>query len=297
MLIGITTGDPKGIGPEIAAQALDDPKIKGWAEFQVFGPLASDPRLPDVRAAETAWQSLSTAVSAALAGKIQVLVTAPVNKARMRLVDRDFIGHTEFLARRCICEVTPLFVAKAWRVALVTRHIPLGQVAGRLNAIEILKTIRQTDQALRDYFHIVEPRLAVAGLNPHAGEAGILGDEEKKLIRPAIVQARKEGIVAEGPFSPDTLFWQMTQGKFDAVIAMYHDQGLIPMKTLAFRECVQMTLGLPFLRLSVDHGTAEELVGTGKADPTNMKAAIRLAVQLEPGSNCDSKKQKPLSFG
>lgn len=284
-MIGITTGDPKGIGPEIAVLALDDPEIKGLAEFQVFGPLENDRRCSDAKAAETVLQSLTAAVDAALRGKIQALVTGPLNKARMRLVDPGFIGHTEFLAARCGCEVTPLFAARNWRVALATRHIPLGEVAGRLNAIEILKTIRQTHQALQKYFHILEPRLAVAGLNPHAGEKGICGDEEKKVITPAILQARKEGLQVEGPFSPDTLFWRMTQGKWDAVVAMYHDQGLIPLKTLAFKECVQMTLGLPFLRLSVDHGTAEDLVGTSHADPANLKAALRLAVQLVPGSN------------
>ncbi|MBI4125560.1 MAG: 4-hydroxythreonine-4-phosphate dehydrogenase PdxA [Deltaproteobacteria bacterium] len=279
-VIGITTGDPKGIGPEVVAGALDDPEIKGLAEFQIFGPLAGDPRLPDAKAAEAALQALTAATDAALQKKIQVLVTGPVNKARMRLVDKDFTGHTEFLAQRCACEVTPFFVAHHWRVALVTSHIPLSQVAHRLNAIDILKTLRQTHQALQTRFHILEPKIAVAGLNPHAGERGSLGDEEKKVIAPAIVQARREGIEAEGPFSPDTLFWRMTQGKWDAIVAMYHDQGLIPLKTLAFKECVQITLGLPFLRLSVDHGTAEDLVGTGKADPANMKASLRLTCQL-----------------
>ena len=198
----------------------------------------------------------------------------------MRLVDKNFTGHTEFLAMKCQREVAAMFVARQWRVALVTRHLPLAQVAGKLNAVDILQTIRLTSDALQKYFRILQPRLAVAGLNPHAGESGFFGDEERKVILPAIEQARKEDLKVEGPFSPDTLFWQMTQGKWDGVIAMYHDQGLIPMKTLAFRECVQLTLGLPFLRLSVDHGTAEELVGTGKADPSNIKAAIRLACQL-----------------
>ncbi|MBI4224471.1 MAG: 4-hydroxythreonine-4-phosphate dehydrogenase PdxA [Deltaproteobacteria bacterium] len=279
-VIGITTGDPRGVGPEVVAGALDDPEIKSLAELQIFGPLEADPRCPDVKAAGATLQALTAATDAALQKKIDCLVTGPVNKARMRLVDKDFTGHTEFLAQRCACEVTPFFVARNWRVALVTRHIPLGQVANRLNAVEILKTIRQTHQALQTSFHILEPKIAVAGLNPHAGERGSVGDEEKKVITPAIVQARREGIEAEGPFSPDTLFWRMTQGKWDAVVAMYHDQGLIPLKTLAFKECVQITLGLPFLRLSVDHGTAEDLVGTGKADPANMKAALRLAVQL-----------------
>ena len=295
-LIGVTTGDPKGIGPEIVALALKDPEIQSLAEFKIFGPLAefaapgapealiraliSDPRMDDLVAAQTALHSLDEAVQSALSKEIQVMVTAPVNKSRLRLADKHFTGHTEFLAAKCNAKVTALFVAKNWRVATVTRHLPLSQVSIKLNAVDILQTLRQTSEALQNHFKILEPRLAVAGLNPHAGESGMLGDEEQKIILPAIVQARKEGITIDGPLSADTLFWQMTQGKYDAVVAMYHDQGLIPIKTLAFKEAVQLTLGLPFLRVSVDHGTAEELVGTGKADPSNLKAAIRLACQL-----------------
>lgn len=279
--IGITTGDPKGVGPEIVAAALSDLEIAALAEFEVFGPTVFDPRLTDRQAAETAIDALARAASAALSGHIAALVTAPVNKRRLRLVDKHFTGHTEFLASRCgVAAVCPLFVAHHWRVALVTRHIPLSQVAAKLNAVDILQTLRLLKEGLEKHFHILEPRLAVAGLNPHAGEGGMLGDEETRIILPALQQARKEGISVGGPFSPDTFFWQMTQGKWDAVAAMYHDQGLIPIKTLAFRETVQMTLGLPFLRVSVDHGTAEELAGRGLADPANLKAAIRLAVQL-----------------
>lgn len=279
-VIGVTTGDPKGIGPEIVSLVLGDPEIQEMARFEIFGPKVSDPSLPDQEAARLTWAALNQAVEAALSKKISCLVTGPVNKKRLSLVDSNFIGHTEFLAEKCGSEVSALFVARNWRVALVTRHLPLAQVPLKLNAVDILKTIRLTAEALRKYFKVVEPRLAVCGLNPHAGEGGYFGEEEKKIISPAIFQAQKEGFQVEGPFSPDTLFWQMTQGNWDGVIAMYHDQGLIPIKTLAFRDCVQLTLGLPFLRLSVDHGTAEDLVGTGKADPSNMKAAIRLACLL-----------------
>ena len=281
--IGITTGDPKGIGPEIIAAALADPEIQSLGEFQIFGSLNSNPSLSDGEAAQIALKGLEGGIEAALQKKISCLVTGPLNKARMRLAVPDFIGHTEFLANKCGREVTALFVARNWRVALVTRHLPLAEVAAKLNGVEVLKTIRMTVEGLQNYFGILEPRIAVSGLNPRAGEKGILGTEERKIIQPAIEQARKEGMKVEGPFSPDTLFWQMTLGKWDAIVAMYHDQGLIPIKTLAFRECVQLTLGLPFLRLSVDHGTAEELVGTGRADPANMKAALRLAVALGCG--------------
>lgn len=278
--IGVTTGDPKGIGPEIVAAALEDPEINALARFEIFGPRVSSSSLSDLEAARLGHEALSQAVSAALNKKIDGLVTGPLNKARMRLVLPHFIGATEFLEEKCQREATALFVARNWRVALVTRHLPLAEVALKLNGVDILRAIRTTARALQDIFKIAEPKLAVAGLNPHAGEGGILGAEEKKIIGPAIEQAKKEGIFVEGPFSPDTLFWQMTSGRWDAVVAMYHDQGLIPIKTLAFKDCVQLTLGLPFLRLSVDHGTAEELVGTGRADPANMKTAIRLACQL-----------------
>ncbi len=278
--IGITTGDPKGIGPEIVSLVLKDPEVTVLAEFQVFGPLQSDKNLSDEEAARVALDSLNRATKAALDKEIAAIVTAPVNKARLRLIDKNFIGHTEFFEAWCNAPVTALFVAHHWRVALVTRHLPLQQVAIKLNAMDILQTLRMTHEALQKYFHLLEPRLAVAGLNPHAGENGMLGDEEIRIIHPAIQQARKEGMTIDGPLSADTLFWQMTQGRYDAVIAMYHDQGLIPIKTLAFKEAVQVTLGLPFLRVSVDHGTAEELVGTGNADPSNLKTAIRLACQL-----------------
>ncbi|OGQ04520.1 MAG: 4-hydroxythreonine-4-phosphate dehydrogenase PdxA [Deltaproteobacteria bacterium RIFCSPLOWO2_01_44_7] len=280
MIIGITTGDPKGVGPEIVQEALEDPDIKSLAEFRVFGPIQSQLKLSDREAAEIALRSLEQGVEEAIGKRVQALVTGPVNKARLRLVDPTFIGHTEFFANHCHAKVCPIFVARNWRVALVTRHIPLAQVAQQLNAIDILQTIRMTHKNLQKLFGILEPKIAVAGLNPHAGEQGLLGEEETKIIRPAIMQAAKEGIDVEGPFSPDTLFWKMTSGKWDAIVAMYHDQGLIPIKTLAFKDTVQITLGLPFLRVSVDHGTAEDIVGTGKADSTNLKAAIRLACQL-----------------
>lgn len=279
-IIGITTGDPKGIGPEIVAKALSDSEIQAKASFEVYGSKIPNPALSDAKAAELALASLEQATQDALRGEIHALVTAPVNKARLRLVDPKFVGHTEFLQQRCGTDVCMMFVARGWRVSLVTRHLPLREVASALNAVDILKTIRMTHEALIDHFGVAQPQLAVAALNPHAGEEKLFGDEESKIIQPAIRQARSEGILIEGPLSPDTLFWQMTQGRFDAVVAMYHDQGLIPIKTLAFKEAVQVTLGLPFVRVSVDHGTAEELVGKGKADPTNMKAAIHLACQL-----------------
>lgn len=279
-LIGITTGDPKGIGPEVVARSLSDSEIQTLAQFKVFGSKIPRPTLSDEEAARQTYELLEEASEAALRGEVAALVTAPVNKARLRLVDKNFQGHTEFFQARALSDVCMMFVASRLRVSLVTRHIPLREVAARLSALDILRAIRLTHEGLIKHFKILKPKLVLCGLNPHAGEKGFLGDEETKIIRPALLQAKAEGIDVHGPFSADTLFWRLSQGEWDCGIAMYHDQGLIPVKTLAFKEAVQVTLGLPFLRVSVDHGTAEDLVGTGRADATNMKAAIRLACAL-----------------
>lgn len=286
-LIGITTGDPKGIGPEVVSLALADAAVASLGEFKIFGPHTPTLSLSDLQTAQMTMDSLNRATAAALRGEVAAVVTAPINKARMRLVDKRFIGHTEFFAQKCGTAVCMMFVTggsaatpAGLRVSLVTRHIPFRDIASKLGALDILQTIRLTHTGLKKLFGISKPRLAVAGLNPHAGEKEILGDEETKVIWPAIRQAKSEGLAVEGPFPPDTIFWRAAQGEWDAVVAMYHDQGLIAVKTLAFKEAVQVTLGLPFLRVSVDHGTAEDLVGTGRADASNMKAAIRLACGL-----------------
>jgi len=281
-LIGITAGDPKGIGPEIVGKILKS-DLASKAQFKIFGPLDLDPqKLGDLEAAQITLQSLHEALQAAREKKIDALVTAPVNKLRLRQVDPSFTGHTEFFGNACSVKPTMLFVVpeKNFRVALVTRHMPLAQVAHQLNAVEILHTIRQLHAGLQQGFGLAQPAIAVTGLNPHAGEGGMLGEEEHRIIAPAIAMARKEGLAVEGPFPADTIFWEMRQGRFDAVVAMYHDQGLVAVKTLAFNEAVQVTLGLPFLRLSVDHGTAENIVGKNKADTSNLKAAILLACQM-----------------
>lgn len=276
-MIGIITGDPKGIGPEVVAKALRDFPPE---RFRIFGPLVSDVSLSDLSAAEVAMESLRSACRAVRDGMVSSIVTAPVNKKRMRLVDREFTGHTEFFAREFGCEVTMFFVAPELRVSLVTRHLPLQLVSENLTPEKIVQTIRQTDDGLRRHFGVTAPRLACCGLNPHAGEEGLLGREEIEVIGPAIATARSDGINVVGPFSGDTLFWEARQGKYDAVIAMYHDQGLAPIKTLSFNCAVQVTLGLPFLRFSVDHGTAENIAGKEIADPTNMISTLRYALQF-----------------
>lgn len=276
-IIGITTGDPKGVGPEVVAKALRDFPPE---RFRIFGPLESDVSLGDKSAASIALENLRLACRALRDGEISGVVTAPVNKKRMGLVDPEFTGHTEFFAREFGREVTMFFFAPELRVSLVTRHLPLRQISEKLTSEKIVRTIRQTDEGLRRYFGVASPRLACCGLNPHAGEEGLLGREELEIIAPAIAAARSGGIHVAGPFSGDTLFWEARQGKYDAVIAMYHDQGLAPIKTLNFRCAVQMTLGLPFLRFSVDHGTAENMAGKNRADPTNMISTLRYALQF-----------------
>ncbi|MDO8494344.1 MAG: 4-hydroxythreonine-4-phosphate dehydrogenase PdxA [Deltaproteobacteria bacterium] len=277
--IGIFTGDPKGVGPEIVAKLMQEPGIVSMADYKIFGPEKSNPSLNDKQAADLTIKGLRQVVAAASRGEFDRFVTGPVNKKRLCLVDPRFIGVTEFLVDVAHTPATAMFVSKDLKVSLATRHLPLARVPYVLSAVEILQTIRMTDEALKKYFNILKPRIAVCGLNPHAGEGGKLGEEDEKIILPALTQARKDGLQVGGPFAGDTIFWFARQGKWDAVIAMYHDQGLAPIKTLAFQDAVQMTLGLPFLRLSVDHGTAEDLVGKNRADTSSFKAAIHLACQ------------------
>jgi len=214
-------------------------------------------------------------------GEAAALVTCPINKAAVREAGFDFPGHTELLAERCDVEkVVMMLAGPRLRVALVTTHLALSQVPAALSAAEILETIRITDRSLKDWFGMERPRLAVLALNPHAGEGGHFGDEEARLILPAIERAKAEGIAASGPHSADTLFHFALQGHFDAVICMYHDQGLIPLKMLHFEDGINLTLGLPVVRTSVDHGTAYDLAGTGRADCRSLLEAIRQADRM-----------------
>jgi 4-hydroxythreonine-4-phosphate dehydrogenase len=218
------------------------------------------------------------AIDLALAGRIDAMVTAPINKAAMRAAGIDLPGHTELLATRTQSSLVAMMLAgKSLRVVLVTIHMPLSQVAAMLSVDAIGKIITLTDASLKTRFGIAAPRIAVAGLNPHAGETGLFGDEESRLISPAVQQAKRSGIDASGPHPPDTVFVQAVQGDYDAVVCMYHDQGLIPFKLLHFKDGVNTTLGLPFVRTSVDHGTAYDIAGTGKANVDSMLSAIEMA--------------------
>jgi 4-hydroxythreonine-4-phosphate dehydrogenase len=216
-----------------------------------------------------------------LDGEAAAMVTAPINKAAIRAAGYDFPGHTELLAKRCGVEkVVMMLTGERLRVCLVTTHISLRQVPEVLSQEEILATLRVTDASLRRFFGLERPRLAVLALNPHAGEGGHFGDEEERIIRPAVEAARAEGIQADGPHSADTLFHFAVRGACDAVVCMYHDQGLIPLKLLHFEDAVNVTLGLPIVRTSVDHGTAYDLAGTGKASEKSLVAAVRLAEEM-----------------
>ena len=214
-------------------------------------------------------------------GTAAAMVTAPISKAAIQQAGCQFPGHTELLAKCCGVEkVVMMLGGEQLKVCLVTTHLPLREVAETLSKDEILDTIRITDAAFRQQFGVSRPRLAVLGLNPHAGEGGLFGDEERNLIAPAIADARALGIEASGPHSADTLFYFAARGQYDAVIAMYHDQGLGPLKLLHFEDGVNVTLGLPIVRTSVDHGTAYDLVGTGLASEKSLVAAIRMAEQM-----------------
>jgi 4-hydroxythreonine-4-phosphate dehydrogenase len=233
---------------------------------------------PELSSGRAMADYISWACDACIAGDAAGMVTAPINKQALHAAGVDFPGHTELLADRCkVDEVVMMLAGERLRVCMVTTHCALREVPERLTAERILTTMRIVSTSLRQQFGLEQPRLAVLALNPHAGEGGLFGDEEARHIVPAIEAARAEGIVASGPHSADTLFWFATQGQYDAVICMYHDQGLIPLKLLHFDNGVNVTLGLPIVRTSVDHGTAYDLAGTGQASPASLVAAVKMA--------------------
>ncbi len=217
----------------------------------------------------------------ALSGDVDAIVTCPINKEALSMIGFSFPGHTEFLAHLTDTDDYVMMMANAGlRVSLVTIHCSIRDAIDGVTVQNILKTIRITYSALKTSFSINSPRIAVAGINPHAGEGGLFGDEESQIILPAIEKARTLGIDASGPLPPDTVFYRARKGEFDAVIAMYHDQGLIPIKLLSFGGAVNITLGLPIIRTSVDHGTAYDIAGKGVADESSLIEAVRLAAQM-----------------
>ena len=236
---------------------------------------------PQKKGGEAAYRYIEQGVALTKAGVVDALVTAPISKEALNAAGYPFPGHTELLAAMTGAKDQVMMLAgPRLRVALVTTHLPLREVSARLSQEKIKKTIQITAQWLREYFGISTPRLAVAGLNPHAGEGGLFGSEEAAIIKPAIEECRRAGIVVQGPFPADSLFFHAVSGEYDAVVSMYHDQGLIPLKLLHFRDGVNITLGLPIIRTSVDHGTGYDIAGQGKADPTSLINAILTASQM-----------------
>ena len=281
--IAITVGDPAGIGPEIAAKAAADPRVTGVCTPVLFGPAGSPRFAPGRLSAEAgraAYDAIVEAVAAVTAGEADALATAPISKEAFALAGLPWRGHTELLAHLTGApSVAMMFHADALRVVLATIHVPLAEVPRLLTQALLEQVIRLTAREL-PRFGFAEPRLAVCGLNPHAGEGGVIGHEEQRVIGPAIAACRADGIAVSGPYAADTVFVRAARGEWDAVIACYHDQGLIPVKLLAFGKAVNVTLGLPIIRTSVDHGTAFDIAGTGVADHGSLVEAIRLAAQL-----------------
>jgi len=325
-IIGITMGDPVGIGPEIIFLALCNPAIYEVCKPLVLGDLriltaakqctqsnlhiesVKDPDSgtykfgsvdvlnlseidpdkitwgkPSVQTGRAMVHYIKVASDLAIQRRIAAMVTCPINKTAMRLAGVPYNGHTGLLAERTKSEnYAMMFAGERLRVVLVTIHVPLRDVPSILSKQKILLTIKLTWQTLQERFGIKIPRIAVAGLNPHAGEGGMFGNEEKNIIAPAIAQARNEGVDVIGPLPPDALFYHATKGRYDVVVSMYHDQGLIPVKYLGVDEGVNVTVGLPFIRTSVDHGTAFDIAGKGLADPGSLRAAFDLAITMTP---------------
>jgi 4-hydroxythreonine-4-phosphate dehydrogenase len=351
--IGITMGDPGGIGAEIIVKALADPEIRRLARYVIFGlnELMAyvadsaeiepywwrdqherfcanghapsyphdvvvldydefsilDAKGPSRAGGQVSMQFVTDAIAAAMKRKIDALVTAPICKESWKLAGFDrWPGHTELLAEKTKAKrhammfaaapsgklevgsqkaeapspLNPMPAHKGLRVVLCTIHEALFELRNTFKIGTVFDPIDLAHKALVEWFGIEHPRIAVCGLNPHAGENGQFGDEEKRIIEPAIMMARQNGIDVHGPFPADTIFLKAVQGQYDLVVAMYHDQGLIPVKLLDFAGSVNLTLGLPIVRTSPDHGTAFDIVGKNKADPSSIKSAIRMAAGI-----------------
>jgi 4-hydroxythreonine-4-phosphate dehydrogenase len=298
--IGITLGDCAGIGPEIVETALKSGRVPKSAEYKTIGKYPDcTPGHPTAETARAAAAALEEAVTLGRRGELDAIVTGPIHKARMYDVGFKFPGQTEFFAERCgVKNFAMCLTGGKITVALVTTHIPLSEVPRALKQSEIVRV----GLLLADFLSsrsITAPRIAVAGLNPHAGESGKLGREEIETIAPAVDELNQSLLTSHeshpvfiGPHSPDTVFHRAIEGEFDAVLCMYHDQGLIPLKLHAFHQGVNVTLGLPFPRTSPDHGTAFDIAGKELARPDSMIAAINLAVEL---AECHVERSRDIS--
>ncbi len=322
--IGITMGDPCGVGAEIIVRSLADSARRGRARYVIFGfsdqleytagrlelPLVfyrnhheeirkyshdmvvldydefdmppTMPRGPSRIGGKASMEFCLDAISAAQKGLIDAIVTAPISKTSWHMAKHGkYPGHTELLADKCkVRHVAMMFVAPKLKVTLATIHDPIISIRDKFTIGCVYNPIELSHKALRDWFGMERPRIGVCGLNPHAGENGNIGDEETRIIEPAITMAAENGIDVHGPFPGDTIFNRALAGEFDIVIAMYHDQGLIPIKLLGWEDAVNVTLGLPIIRTSPDHGTAFDIAGNFSANPASMTAAINLAIDL-----------------
>jgi 4-phospho-D-threonate 3-dehydrogenase / 4-phospho-D-erythronate 3-dehydrogenase len=312
-------GDPAGIGPEVALEAANHSAVRKACRLLLIGdrdllartnqgandwPLWNTGPIPDTGDAwihsltqlpkhecvpgqpsqscgEACYRYIHRAVELIRAGVVDAMATAPISKKNLQQAGYPYPGHTELLAELTDTrEVRMMLWGRRLRVVLVTVHLPLAEVMAALTRKRIRITIELTHRSLEDWFGLANPRLAVAALNPHGGEDGIFGHEEKRLIQPAAEDCRRKGIDVSGPVPSDSLFHRAARGEYDAVVCMYHDQGLGPFKLLHFTNGVNLTLGLPIVRTSVDHGTAYDIAGKGVADSTSMKEAILLAAKL-----------------
>lgn len=276
------------VSPGASASRGEIPVLDG----DLFEARCVTPGKPVTRTAQAVIRWIEQAVLAAQRRVVDAVVTGPIDKSVLRAAGFGFPGHTEFLGALCD-EPQPVMMLASprLRVVLATIHLRLEEVPARLAETDLPRLLRTTAAALVRDFSLARPRLAVAALNPHGGEGGMFGDEEARFIRPAVAAAREEGIDAEGPLPADTLFYHAVRGAYDAVVCMYHDQGLIPLKMDGFMEAVNVTLGLPIVRTSVDHGTAYDLAGTGRADPSSMVAALRMASEIAFNRAKSPKKQ------
>ncbi|HEX5474456.1 MAG TPA: 4-hydroxythreonine-4-phosphate dehydrogenase PdxA [Vicinamibacterales bacterium] len=284
--VAVTVGDPAGIGPEIALAAAARADVLAVCQPVLYGPHTAEALAPfapgrlSAAAGQAAYDAVVRAVADARAGAVAAIATAPLNKEALALAGLPWKGHTDLLAHLTgASDVAMMFDSDVLRVVLATVHVPLRDVPALVTRDRVERTIALTAREL-PRFGVAAPRVAVAGLNPHAGEHGVLGDEDETVLRPAVAACRARGVDVSGPWPADTVFGRAARGEFDVVVACYHDQGLIPVKLLAFGRAVNVTLGLPIVRTSVDHGTAFDIAGRGVADPSSLVQAIRLAARL-----------------
>ncbi|HEX9017325.1 MAG TPA: 4-hydroxythreonine-4-phosphate dehydrogenase PdxA [Chloroflexota bacterium] len=323
-IIGVTMGDPAGVGPEIVARAVASPEVRETARVVVFGtaslmeralalvsagidvnrvsrvsessfssravdvldvaPAAGSvkPGVIQGSAGQAAFEYVSRAISSCLAGEIDAIATAPINKESLRAGAVPYLDHTEMLGKLTDSpDPMTLFVLDKMRIFFLTRHVPLEEACRLITHDRVLEGLKRANESMRD-LGVPAPRIAVAGLNPHAGDGGLFGTQDDHEIAPAVARARELGVDAYGPIAADSVFFQNRNGRFDAVLSLYHDQGHIAAKTVDFERTISVTLGIPFLRTSVDHGTAFDIAWKGLASAVGMAEAIKVAAAYAP---------------